>query len=69
MTNYEPLSTFYNRFKVRYEACNTLGVAGFEDKWESIYVKQDGPKYAALYRENVNFVNRNIVLHGIFRLV
>ena len=50
MTNSESLSTFYNRFKLRYEACNTLGVASFEDELELIvrqfYVKLDGPRYA-----------------------
>ena len=62
--NNESLSTFFNRFKLRFEACRSLGVAGFEDESESIvrqfYAKLDGARYAALYREKVNLVNRNI---------
>ena len=29
MTKFESLCTFYNSFKLRYEACNTLGVLNF----------------------------------------
>ena len=57
MTNNESLSTFYNRFKLRYDTCNTLGVAGFEYESESIvrkfYAKLASPRYAVLYREKV----------------
>lgn len=64
MFNNESLSTFYNRFKLRYEACKTLGVAGFQDESEAVvrqfYAKLDGARYAALYRDKVNLVNRNI---------
>ena len=32
----ESLSTFVNRFKLRFEACRSLAVAGFEHESESI---------------------------------
>ena len=49
MFNNASLSTFYNMFKVRVEACRTLGVANFEDESDDIvrqfYAKLDGARY------------------------
>ena len=64
MINNKSLSTFFGRFKRSFEACRSLGVAGLEDKSDSIvrqfYSKLDGARYAALYWEKVNLVNQSI---------
>ena len=54
MLHNESISTFCNRFKLRYETCKSFKVPGFLDE------SYDGQRYSALYREKVNMVNRNI---------
>ena len=59
----ESISTFYKGFKLRYEACKSHKVPGFQDESSAVhhfYSKVDAQRYSALHREKVNLVNRNI---------
>ena len=63
MSQTEALNIYYDRFKMRFQQCKSLGIIGLQDESDIVrhfYAKLDASRYNQFYREKMNLVSRGI---------